>query len=61
MLADFLVRFGKLLLANAGAFVALAEALEGGASEADLVARLKEAQIRATFDAVEADIGEPHP
>ncbi len=57
MLADFLVRFGKLLLENAGAFVALAEALEGGASEADLVARLKEAQIKATFDAVEADIG----
>lgn len=60
MLADFLTRLGKLLLANPDAFVALAEALEGGASEAELVALIKAAQVKATEEAVTIDVG-PRP
>ncbi len=60
MLADFFVRLGKVLLDNPGALVALVEALEGGAQEADLVANIRAAQIKATEAAVEADLG-PRP
>lgn len=57
MLADFFIRLGKVLLANPEAFMALIDALEGGQTEAELVASIRATQIKATEAAVEADLG----
>lgn len=60
MLADFFVRLGKVLLANPQAFMALIDALEGGATEEQMVAQIRDGQIKGTEAAVEADLG-PRP
>ncbi len=60
MLADFFVRLATTLLSSPQVFVALVEALEGGAGQEELVASIRAAQVRATEAAVETDLG-PHP
>lgn len=60
MLADFFIRFATALAANPQVFVAVIEALEGGSAEADLIASVRAAQVKATEAAVEADLG-PRP
>lgn len=60
MLADFFIRFGKVLLENPQAIMALVEALEGGMTEAELVASIRASMVAGTEAAVEADLG-PRP
>ncbi len=60
MLADFFVRLATALISNPQSFVALIDAIEGGSTEAELVASIKATQIAATEAAVEADLG-PRP